>query len=434
VYYNLIGKQDKAEQFLLKSIEQNESVSCKYELAKAYYEYGNLLNSQNMAEEAESNWNEAYSIFKEIGAKVYLERCAVLLGHIPEQEDENESTSKDRLRADRRMSAVLTTSRYLSSILDLDDLLKKIIDKAMELTGAERGMLLLYPEEGEKNLDVKVVRTVSGGGIDEQTLFTSNSIIGRAINDKTPLIISDATLNEELKYQASVIINGLRSVLCAPIITHGEVLGVIYLDNRLVSGLFSQEDLDILDLIANQAGVSIDNAKLYNRAIKDGLTDLYNRTFFDKFLMKSINEAERYDKQLSLLMLDIDYFKRINDKYGHQAGDMVLESLAQILKKVFRESDVIARYGGEEFVIVLPSTGIDGAIAAAGKMMSLVQDNTTLYNNADHTEALKITISIGIAEWVRGDDRLRMVEKVDNALYKAKESGRNRIEIWNQGN
>jgi diguanylate cyclase (GGDEF)-like protein len=150
--------------------------------------------------------------------------------------------------------------------------------------------------------------------------------------------------------------------------------------------------------------------------------------------MKSINEAERYDKQLSLLMLDIDYFKRINDKYGHQAGDMVLESLAQILKKVFRESDVIARYGGEEFVIVLPSTGIDGAIAAAGKMMSLVQDNTTLYNNADHTEALKITISIGIAEWVRGDDRLRMVEKVDNALYKAKESGRNRIEIWNQGN
>lgn len=433
VYYNLIGKQDKAEQFLLKSIEQNESISCKHELAKAYYEYGNLLNSQNMAEEAESNWNEAYSIFKEIGAKVYLERCAILLGHIPEQEDENESTSKDRLRADRRMSAVLTTSRYLSSILDLDDLLKKIIDKAMELTGAERGMLLLYPEEGEKNLDVKVVRTVSGGGIDEQTLFTSNSIIGRAINGKTPLIISDATLNEELKYQASVIINGLRSVLCAPIITHGEVLGVIYLDNRLVSGLFSQEDLDILDLIANQAGVSIDNAKLYNRAIKDGLTDLYNRTFFDKFLMKSINEAERYDKQLSLLMLDIDYFKRINDKYGHQAGDMVLESLAQILKKVFRESDVIARYGGEEFVIVLPLTDRDGVIAAADKIMSLVRDSTVLYNNGDHTEALKITISIGVAEWVRGDDRIRMIEKVDNALYKAKEEGRNRIDVWNEG-
>jgi diguanylate cyclase (GGDEF)-like protein len=132
-------------------------------------------------------------------------------------------------------------------------------------------------------------------------------------------------------------------------------------------------------------------------------------------------------------MLDIDYFKRINDKYGHQAGDMVLESLAQILKKVFRESDVIARYGGEEFVIVLPLTDRDGVIAAADKIMSLVRDSTVLYNNGDHTEALKITISIGVAEWVRGDDRIRMIEKVDNALYKAKEEGRNRIDVWNEG-
>jgi diguanylate cyclase (GGDEF)-like protein len=187
-------------------------------------------------------------------------------------------------------------------------------------------------------------------------------------------------------------------------------------------------------MIANQAGVSIENARLYNRAIKDGLTDLYNRTFFDKFLMKSINEAERYEKQLSLLMLDIDYFKRVNDKYGHQAGDMVLKSLAQILKKVFRESDVIARYGGEEFVIVLPLTAIDGALAAADKIMSLVRDNTVPYNNGDQAEELKITISIGVAEWVRGDDRLRMIEKVDNALYKAKEAGRDRIEVWIEAN
>jgi diguanylate cyclase (GGDEF)-like protein len=433
MYYDFIGKKSKAEQLLLKSIQQSEPIDCKYELAKSYYEYGNLLKSQNRTVEAENKWQDAFNIFKEIGSKIYVGKCAILAGHLPEQEDGNEPTSKSVLRAERRMSAVLATSRYLSSILDLVELLQKIIDKAMELTGAERGILLLYPEEGERKLDIRVARTVFGGEIDEQTLFTSNSIINRAIRDKTPLIISDATLNEDLKYQASVIINGLRSVVCAPIITHGEVLGVIYLDNRLISGLFSQEDLDILDMIANQAGVSIENARLYNRAIKDGMTDLYNRTFFDKFLMKSINEAERYNKQLSLLMLDIDYFKRINDKYGHQAGDVVLESLAQILKKVFRESDVIARYGGEEFVIVLPSTGIDGAIAAADKMMSLVRDNITPYNKADRTEELKITISIGIAEWVKGDDRFRMLEKVDNALYRAKETGRDRLEVWNQG-
>ncbi|MCX7923197.1 MAG: protein kinase [Clostridia bacterium] len=265
-YYVLIREYKKAESSFIKSIEYLGNINKRYEQAKSYYEYGNFLKTLNRREEAKENWEKAHRIFNEIGAFRYFNICSELLGYNSKgKESETKTNTRDRLMVERRIATVLTTSRYISSILDVDELLEKIIDEAMELVGAERGILMLYPDDDVKKLEMNVVRNVTKEEIESKEFIVSKSIISKIEEEKKSLIISDAMLDEKLKTQSSVVVNKIRSAMCAPIITRGQMLGVIYLDSSLLSGLFSKDDLDILNLISSQAGVSIENARLYTR-------------------------------------------------------------------------------------------------------------------------------------------------------------------------
>ncbi|MCX7923196.1 MAG: protein kinase [Clostridia bacterium] len=270
-YYVLGGQYIKARQYFLMALKQTKTVNRRYELAKCYYEYGYALQLMGGINEAQLSWKNAYDIFEEIGAQAYIEKVRGLINYSGKEKNltaegmYNDPSTLYRLKNERRMSTVITTGRYISSILDLNELLEKIMDCAMELVGAERGILLLYPEEGKQELEIKVIRNVSKEEIEGKEFIASRSIISKIESDKTPLIISDALSHDELKTQSSVIITGIRSVMCAPIITRGEMSGAIYLDNSLLSGLFNVDDLNALDLICNQAGVSIENARLYTR-------------------------------------------------------------------------------------------------------------------------------------------------------------------------
>ncbi|MBU1078284.1 MAG: PP2C family protein-serine/threonine phosphatase, partial [Spirochaetes bacterium] len=160
--------------------------------------------------------------------------------------------------------------RYLSSILDLDELLEKIMSSTIELVGAERGALFLYPDVDEKKphkLEIKVVRDIKETGAGTDTFQVSEKILKTIEDDMKPMIISDALTDHELKTSASVVRSGLKSVLCSPILIKGELLGVIYLDSHLVSGLFTKDDLQVLELLASQSAVSIQNARLYEKSI-----------------------------------------------------------------------------------------------------------------------------------------------------------------------
>ncbi|MBU1076461.1 MAG: SpoIIE family protein phosphatase, partial [Spirochaetes bacterium] len=267
-YYSLIGNNRTADKYFMKSIEQISSIGRKYELAKSFYEFGNHLNKAERKEKAIECWQKAHELFNVIGAKEYIKRTVKLLGITEKAGDDSTVTQQDRLQLERRMTTVLNTSRYLSSILDLDELLEKIMDRTIELVGAERGLLLLYPDKDEGKpieLETRVVRGVKS---DESSTFRmSKSILKQVVDKRQPLIIDDASTNAALKAQASVVGKGFKSILCAPIVTKNELLGVIYLDNHLVSGLFKEEDLRILELISSQAGVSIENARLYKKSI-----------------------------------------------------------------------------------------------------------------------------------------------------------------------
>lgn len=164
------------------------------------------------------------------------------------------------------------------------------------------------------------------------------------------------------------------------------------------------------------------NAMLALMVITDGLTGLYNHKYMFERLETELNEAKRYKKEISILMIDVDHFKRVNDTYGHPGGDNVLMELAFTLKNIFREIDIIGRYGGEEFMVILPETSNKSAIISAER--ARVQVEKIKWDFQD----VKVTISIGAVTYNGEDTAEEIVEKADDLLYQAKHKGRNRVE------
>jgi diguanylate cyclase (GGDEF)-like protein len=183
--------------------------------------------------------------------------------------------------------------------------------------------------------------------------------------------------------------------------------------------------------MANQAAVVIEKARLFNLATIDGLTGLIVHRHFQAKMEEEFRRAKRYQKDLSYLMTDIDHFKKFNDTWGHQIGDMVLREVAKIVRSCVRDTDVAARYGGEEFAVILPETDLDGAILFAERLREKVEAASFEGPEQD----LKVTISIGVSSLPshKAENALEMIKLADDALYVAKENGRNRVETPVEG-
>lgn len=166
--------------------------------------------------------------------------------------------------------------------------------------------------------------------------------------------------------------------------------------------------------------------ELLEMALHDRLTGLYNRRSFDDKMENEIKRTERYDKNLSLLMIDIDHFKKINDTYGHQAGDEVLKKLATVIVKCIRNSDYAARYGGEEFTVILPETTLEQAAVMAERIREAIA--TTQFTLLSHTDKIHLTVSIGLSTYRENSSVEELINAADTALYKAKKSGRNQVQ------
>jgi len=164
--------------------------------------------------------------------------------------------------------------------------------------------------------------------------------------------------------------------------------------------------------------------EIYQMTIKDGLTNIFNKRYFIEALEREMSRAQRHDRKLSILMFDIDFFKKVNDTYGHLAGDYVLQEIATIISDRARHEEIFARYGGEEFVVLLPESPIDGALSLAEQLRELIETHQFTFEDED----ISVTISIGIATI---DSEIStasaLVKKADDCLYQAKSEGRNCI-------
>ena len=190
-----------------------------------------------------------------------------------------------------------------------------------------------------------------------------------------------------------------------------------------------QRDEAFEALVKSQQELAEANAILQKLSSLDGLTGIPNRRRFDEGLKAEWQRAIRHSSSISLIMLDIDFFKLYNDTYGHQRGDDCLKQVAQTLvESVHRETDMVARYGGEEFTAILPETGFEGAFSVAETMRANVEQQNIAHENSKVSD--HVTISVGVATWVpeRDSQANDLITLADQALYKAKEKGRNRVE------
>ncbi len=164
--------------------------------------------------------------------------------------------------------------------------------------------------------------------------------------------------------------------------------------------------------------------EIYRLMTVDGLTQLFNRRFFNETLEREINRCKRYQRPLSLLIFDIDFFKRVNDEFGHVAGDALLRQLAQVVRPRVRREDILARVGGEEFAVILPEIEREGALVTAEKIREVVEGTTFAFEES----LMPCTISVGAAELDGVNDEPKtLYARADAALYQAKKSGRNRV-------
>lgn len=238
--------------------------------------------------------------------------------------------------------------------------------------------------------------------------------MGNALDSRKPLIINT-------QYSSSAYV---------PLIARGNPLGILRLEDRRDGKAFDQDGSSLLQSVGTMVALALNNAQLYATAVMDRLTGLYVRRYFDIRIAEEVDQAQRYGKALSLLMLDLDHFKKLNDTYGRQTGDMVLQKCAQIVRDNTRKSDICCRFGGEEFAILLPENSIESAEILANKLCDHI---ATVPFIGSSDQVLKVTTSIGVAQFHEGMASAEtFVQVTDEALYNAKAKGRNRVELADQ--
>jgi diguanylate cyclase (GGDEF)-like protein len=192
-------------------------------------------------------------------------------------------------------------------------------------------------------------------------------------------------------------------------------MGPLRGDNNAITSLFIVVQ-DVTELATFEQ-------KMMEMNTRDGLTGIYNRRYFESRLSAEFERHERYGRKLSLVMLDIDFFKVVNDTHGHQCGDLVLKSVSSGIASAIRKSDCLARYGGEEFCCLLPETGINNALLLSELLRKLVEDMSITYQGNE----VKVTVSLGVSELSKTDTPDNLLKRGDEALYAAKRAGRNKV-------
>ena len=326
---------------------------------------------------------------------------------------------------------LIACSRLLSELeRDRDRLLSNALEMFLELAGAERGSIMLKSARGDA---LEVVRR-SGfpdelGRLDPVTL--GESLAGDVALTGRPLLVEDVDPPTRSHYQG-------QSFIIVPLMDRKNIVGVVNLTDRRGGEPFSQDDLDVVSMLANQVAVNLINAEkwddLHRMAVVDPLSGLYNRRFFDRQISVEMERARRYDRQLTLALIDIDNFKAINDVNGYATGDAVICRVADAISKNFREVDVVTRWGGDEFAVLLPETGRPlPSSLQAGDSLNYVERVRRAVERTDfgaHIPSLtgRITVSGGVATYpTDADDEKRLFSMANQALLRAKRAGNNRV-------
>ncbi|HVP43311.1 MAG TPA: sensor domain-containing diguanylate cyclase [Terriglobales bacterium] len=319
-----------------------------------------------------------------------------------------------------QLEAVNAIARQSTAVLELSELMEKVCRVIVQSFDVDQVAILL------KEQDRLAVRAHAGNLTPVMPIGSilppGAGLCGRALLTGKTVVENDVSV--VIGYVPGV--KETASEMCIPLIAFGETLGVLALDSATV-GAFPEEDVPTLESVADMCATAIQNAHYYERvrqmAYLDGLTGIFNRRFFELRMMQEIERANRYQLSLSVIMMDVDHFKRINDEFGHLLGDEVLKQISRLFEQHLRKPDVLCRFGGEEFAVLLPETNGENARAVAEKLRQIVAGFP--FPGIPRP----VTFSAGVAEFPRhGRTRDELVQAADAALYSSKQSGGDRVQ------
>ncbi len=330
----------------------------------------------------------------------------------------------DRLRATARIHNSIGPS------LELEEIARLSIRELVDLLDCDACAILLIEGNELRVVCEKGFSRSIGTG----TLPLDLPPIQEIVHSRKSLAIGDVADSNA----AGCIPHGCSIVswLCSPIVVDEQVIGIIHVDSSRKNA-FSQDDLSFVEFLAGEISVAVESslihAQMRDLATKDELTGCFNRRKFNLDLEGELACAASGGRHLSLLMVDIDWFKRHNDAHGHQQGDVLLHRFGQLLKTSVRPQDKVYRYGGEEFAVLLSDSPGSSALATARRLCRAVRE--TEFERAETSQpGGRLTASIGVATYPEdASSSTQLLAAADSALYKAKELGRNRVRTYGTG-
>ena len=341
----------------------------------------------------------------------------------------------------------------LKSDIDLDLVLRQILQKANEFVPSESGSILLDDPfrkvASRRENELVFIATFGDAGRDlvGQRLSAKHGIVGRVYQSGTPYL--SANVDEDSFFYPEIdakLGHTTHSIVCVPVYIGKHVCGVLELVNRIDGTSFTERDRTLLEIFAGYTSFSIQNALDAKRANelskKDDLTGLFNDRWFNVRLTEALAEARDTAKELTLIFMDLDQFKGVNDCHGHLAGSQVLREVGFLLKRVItHEKATVARYGGDEFVMILPDTTLEHGMEVCEEIRHSIENTTFLerewgLGNPPLNLRGVISASIGIAQHVPNHqaesiehEKSELVRRADSAMYRAKTAGKNQVVV-----
>jgi diguanylate cyclase (GGDEF)-like protein len=330
-------------------------------------------------------------------------------------------------RRNNELASMIEIGKALTSSLEVHAVLETIMKQVDRLIKPKAWSLLLV-DEASSELSFEIAVSPVAEQLKGITLKQGEGIAGWVAQHGVPLLIPDVQadsrfathFDEQLSFKT-------RSIIAVPLKIHERVIGVIELINSYDEMVFDDVDQSILTAIADFAAIALVNARNFDRinelVVTDDLTGLYNSRHFGQLIESEFLRAQRYHMELSLVFLDLDYLKKINDVHGHLVGSRMLSELGRLIGKNIRDCDRAARYGGDEFVIILPQTGKQQALSMAEKLLEMMRSTKFI---SDDNQEIRLTASFGVATYPQdGTSRVELLRAADIAMYDAKLAGRN---------
>ena len=348
---------------------------------------------------------------------------------------ENAQLFSEVAKSAEEMKILYEISSKVTERLDLEGVIKTLFEKLKKVTIID----LFYVAILNETEDTATFHMYQGE--EEQINFEPLSMVERPsltryVLEKGKVVYIPDAHNSTSEFPQSSMVktpdHDERSILGIPLRLGKEKIGALFLQAEKPNA-YSKDQIRLVETIAHQASISISNAQMFEKiqgmAILDTLTGIYNRRYFYEYAENEIIRSQRYNNEMSLIMLDIDHFKLVNDRFGHLIGDQTLKMIVDTCISVLRKSDVMCRFGGEEFLVLLPETSKLDAVIAAKRICQAIAEQSLPTDS--ELGPVSVTVSIGITQLKSKTETLEdLIGQADQALYEAKETGRNRVCVF----